>query len=147
MLLSVCGEKRSPSPEKKLSHVVEASIQPAQNNQVVPVRFIYHGGRQYLLLSLASSPAAAPFHLFISFFFSKYAKSPPRCIRSAEKMNTTERCEGVKILPAVFSNRSDSAGVIVGAPTGLLADWKSEEEMEERCAATKRASPPRRSLG
>lgn len=52
----------------------------------------------------------------------------------------------LEILPAVCQG-GEKVCVVRRAPTGSLADWKSEEEMEERCTAAKRASPPRRSLG
>ncbi len=62
-------------------------------------------------------------------------------------MSKTRRGERLEILPAVCQGGVTVLGLELRDPTGLLADWKSEEEMEERCTVAKRASPPRRSLG
>lgn len=108
----------------------------------LPVRLVCDSGGLYLLVRLVSFSSAALFCRVPPLPFKKLHWASPRGARRGKLGKITKKGEQLRN-PSSFgvSRRGvTESGWQFGAPTGLLAAWKSEEEMGERCAAEERAS-------
>lgn len=109
----------------------------------------------YLLVRLGCCPAAALFDRF-AFLSSKNCKKLHQVfpLDAGENVHN-RRLTGKKINKIITKIRPAvcqcGATVLVravrGAPTGWLADWESEEEMEGRAARWRRGGEERRREG